>query len=173
MRPPVEAFRPEDLDLAVLEGPLGKELYLLRLAIHEERLVPQLDDVAREADEPLYERDASAVRVPHHDDVAAPGHPRLHEPHLRERQADLVGRLPDENAVALEDRRLHGAGRDDVPVGEDRPARQDDGSHQDELADILEDLLAFLGRNETSHYEMKYILILKEIEKILVDTSRN
>src|ERR1035438_7403313 len=146
VRPSAENLRAEENRLAIVVLLLRKEVDRLDLPVHIERLVPELDDVAREPDEALDERHASAVGVADDDDVSPSGRAGLEEADLREGNPELVSGLPDEDAVALEDRGLHGAGRNDVPVGQNGPSGQDDGGHQNELADVFEEGSALFRR---------------------------
>lgn len=95
----------------------------LLLPVDEEDSVAQLDGVAREADQALHERHATAVSGFRRTTTSrGPGSP-VEKSRTLVNGTDLVSGLQDEDAIPFEDRRLHRPWND-VPVGEDeRPVR--------------------------------------------------
>src|ERR1035438_6628339 len=89
VRPSAENLRAEENRLAIVVLLLRKEVDRLDLPVHIERLVPELDDVAREPDEALDERHASAVGVADDDDVSPSGRAGLEEADLPDRSVSF------------------------------------------------------------------------------------
>ena len=55
----------------------------------------------------------------------------------RERKFQVIGKLVHEDAIALDDGRLHRAGRDDVPIGQGRSHGKDRDQHDHKRADLF------------------------------------
>ncbi len=85
-------------------------------AVHDQALVTQLDDIARNGDQPLDQPHVVARRSKRHD-VAATWLAEGDQHDVGERDLEVVGEPVDEHDVAFEQRRPHRAGRNRVPVG--------------------------------------------------------
>ena len=120
----------------------------------------QADETVRLVNPRCEHDDGHILAQPHATADLQPVHTRQHpiqhhevwrvvpgqQPAGGEGDLEVVGELVDEDAVALDDRRLHRSGGDVVPVGDDRADRQE---HRERLAHLVVQALVdqFLDEN--------------------------
>jgi len=142
MRIAVQPFSSEEYLFPGSVSQARKEMYGLNQPVDEENIVPDLNGVARQADESLDEWDGFSIGIPDDDDVPAIRLSRGEEANAREGHANLISGLEHKDAVAFENGRLHRARGHDIPVRKDRSAGQDEPGDQEELTDVSEEDLA-------------------------------
>src|SRR5215471_2816048 len=95
--------------------------------VDDQSIVPHRHRVPGQADDALDQSSIGRTRI-EDDDVAALGICEIVNGYVSKRDPEIVRELVHQDSVAFDNRRLHGAGRNDIPVGK-RTAKDD---HQDD-----------------------------------------
>ena len=90
------------------------------LAVDDERVAGKLDRIARDRDDTFDQPRAVPGRI-EDDDFAALWIRPFRDVDRGERNLQVIRELVHEDAIAFDDRRLHRAGWDDVPIGNRGP----------------------------------------------------
>jgi len=130
----LERLEPQPLEVAVR----GVGLLRPGLAVHRERLVAILDDVASDADDALDEVLRRIQRIAEHDDVTAARVVQRDDRLLDHRQPDAVDELVDEDEIADLERRPHRRRWNLERLREKRAQQEYDQQHRKERLRVFD-----------------------------------